>query len=50
MARVWISLRTIMLHRLLSRENLYALLLCLILIVTLIVTADQSPQWIYQGF
>jgi hypothetical protein len=33
-----------------SRENLYALLLCLILIAILILTADQTPQWIYQGF
>lgn len=33
-----------------SRENLYALLICLILIAILILTADQSPQWIYQGF
>lgn len=31
-------------------ENLYALLICLILIAILILTADQSPQWIYQGF
>jgi hypothetical protein len=33
-----------------SRENLYALLLCLILIAILILTTDQAPQWIYQGF
>jgi len=33
-----------------TRENLYALLICLILIGLLILTADQSPQWIYQGF
>ncbi len=33
-----------------SRENLYALLLCLIVIAIIIVTADQAPQWIYQGF
>lgn len=39
-----------MLHRLLTRENLYALLLCLILIALVILTADQAPQWIYQGF
>ena len=39
-----------MLKKLLSREKLYALLLCLILIALLILTADQSPQWIYQGF
>jgi hypothetical protein len=39
-----------MLHHLFSRENLLALLLCLILIALVIVTADKSPQWIYQGF
>jgi hypothetical protein len=36
--------------RLFSRENLYALLLCLILIAIIIMTASQAPQWIYQGF
>jgi hypothetical protein len=35
---------------LLTRENLLALLLCLILIALLIFTADTSPAWIYQGF
>jgi hypothetical protein len=33
-----------------KRENLYALLLCLILLLVIILTVDQSPQWIYQGF
>jgi len=33
-----------------TRENLYAILLSLILIAILIMTADTSPQWIYQGF
>jgi hypothetical protein len=37
-------------RRLFSRENLTALLLCLLLIAVLILTADQAPQWIYQGF
>lgn len=37
-------------RKLLSRENLYALVLCLIVIAVLILTADQSPTWIYQGF
>ncbi len=37
-------------HRLLTRENLMALALCLIVIVLIIVTSDTSPQWIYQGF
>ena len=38
------------LSRILTRENLIALALCLILIALVIVTADNSPQWIYQGF
>jgi len=33
-----------------SRENLFALLLCLLLLAIIILTADQAPQWIYQGF
>jgi hypothetical protein len=36
--------------RLFSRENLFALGLCLIVILLIIVTADSAPQWIYQGF
>lgn len=39
-----------MLRRLLTRENLLALLLCLILIAIIIATADLAPLWIYQGF
>ncbi|MCD4687692.1 MAG: hypothetical protein K8S97_17330 [Anaerolineae bacterium] len=38
------------LGRIFSRENVFALLLCLIVIVVIIVTTDSSPQWIYQGF
>lgn len=37
-------------NRIFSRENLYALLLCLALIAILIMTTSQAPQWIYQGF
>lgn len=33
-----------------NRENLLALLLCMILIALVIFTADTSPTWIYQGF
>jgi len=33
-----------------TRENLYALLVCLALIALLVLTASQAPQWIYQGF
>ena len=39
-----------MMRRLFSRENMYALLMCLILIAILIFTADKAPLWIYQGF
>ena len=39
-----------MLRKIFTRENLYALLFCLIIIAILILTADQAPQWIYQGF
>ena len=33
-----------------TRENVLAILLCLILIALVIFTADTSPTWIYQGF
>ncbi len=45
-----LSAKSDMRNKILSKENLYALLLCLILIAIVILTADQSPQWIYQGF
>jgi hypothetical protein len=32
------------------RENLIAAALCLLAILVIIVSADSSPQWIYQGF
>jgi hypothetical protein len=35
---------------LINKENLLAVLLCLILILLVIFTADSSPTWIYQGF
>jgi hypothetical protein len=38
------------LRRIATRENLWALLLCLIVILLLIATADSAPLWIYQGF
>jgi len=37
-------------RRLFSRENLWALLLCLIVIAVIILTAGSQPLWIYQGF
>lgn len=39
-----------MLRRLFSKENLVALLLCLAVIAILVLTAEQAPEWIYQGF
>jgi hypothetical protein len=39
-----------MVRRIFSRENLAALALCLMVIALIIMTADSSPQWIYQGF
>ncbi len=38
------------LRALFNRENLFALLLALIVLLAIVVTADSSPQWIYQGF
>ncbi len=38
------------LRRLFSRENAWALALTLILIALWVVTADDAPLWIYQGF
>lgn len=32
------------------RENLLAIVLCLILILLIITTANSAPQWIYQNF
>jgi hypothetical protein len=42
--------RSGLMRRLLSRENLYALGLCLIVLLLIVVTSDSAPQWIYQGF
>jgi len=39
-----------LLRTIFSKENLAALVLCLIIIAVIIMTADQSPLWIYQGF
>ena len=37
-------------RRFLSKEVLTAFLLALLIIGLLIMTADDAPQWIYQGF
>lgn len=36
--------------RLLTRENVFALVFCLLLVLLVIVTAESAPQWIYQNF
>jgi hypothetical protein len=37
-------------QRILTRENALAAFLCAMLIALSVLTADASPQWIYQGF
>ncbi len=36
--------------RLFTRENLWAMVFCLILVALVILTASSAPIWIYQGF
>lgn len=37
-------------RHLFNRENLFAVLLCIIVILLVIVSSDNTPQFIYQGF
>ena len=37
-------------RKIFSRENVWALVFCLIVILLIIFTADSTPLWIYQGF
>jgi hypothetical protein len=37
-------------RRVFSRENRWALILAVILILLVIMTAGSAPLWIYQGF
>ncbi len=39
-----------LMKKILSRENITALLLALLIISLIIFTVDDAPQWIYQGF
>ncbi|MEK6574201.1 MAG: hypothetical protein AABZ58_07785 [Chloroflexota bacterium] len=39
-----------LLARAFCRENLVAVAICLMLILIIILTSDNAPQWIYQGF
>jgi hypothetical protein len=36
--------------RIFTRENLWAVVICLILVILVILTASSAPIWIYQGF
>ncbi len=37
-------------EHLFTKENFWALLLCLLIALLVIFSADRSPLWIYQGF
>lgn len=39
-----------LLRRIFSRENRWALVLCLIVMALIVFTAGTAPLWIYQGF
>lgn len=39
-----------MLKNIFSRENLVAFLLAMLILLVIIMSADNDPQWIYQGF
>ena len=37
-------------RHLFKRENVFAVILCMIIILLVIVSSDNTPQFIYQGF
>jgi uncharacterized membrane protein len=37
-------------NKLFTRENIWAFVLFLIVVALIILTTDDSPNWIYQGF
>jgi len=39
-----------LLGAILTKENLWALLLGLVLVALVVMTASSGPRWIYQGF
>ncbi|MGA2112895.1 MAG: hypothetical protein ABSG98_12235 [Anaerolineales bacterium] len=39
-----------LLRAILTRENLWALVLGLVLVALVVLTANSGPRWIYQGF
>jgi hypothetical protein len=38
------------LKKIFTPENIWALVLFLIIVALIILTTDDSPNWIYQGF
>lgn len=54
MAHVRLSIRGLSMRwlkkHIFTKENLYALLLCLLIALLVIFSADRTPLWIYQGF
>ncbi|MFN2221405.1 MAG: hypothetical protein ACK2UH_02540, partial [Candidatus Promineifilaceae bacterium] len=44
------AMRRFLSRLILSRENLLAVALCLMVILLIIATTDSAPRWIYQGF
>jgi hypothetical protein len=36
--------------KILTKENLYALILCAIVTTVIIMSTNTTPLWIYQGF
>ncbi|MDP2965666.1 MAG: hypothetical protein Q8N39_06465 [Pelolinea sp.] len=36
--------------KIITKENLLALAICLVIIGLIILTSDNAPLWIYQGF
>lgn len=37
-------------RRLFNRENAFAVALCIIALLMIVLATDSAPQWIYQGF
>lgn len=47
---MWPSVKDFLVKKILTTENLFAVVLCVMVIMIIILTTDSSPQWIYQGF
>jgi len=48
MVGMWLPLN--LLKKINTRENRWAIVLFLMIVVIIILTADNTPLWIYQGF